>query len=100
MAIEGINITLEEVRNTAKTIKTLNTQLASRLEEIKKEMNALEASWQSEASSTIRSNFNKLAPRFEEYRKTVNSYAIFLDNTVDLYTKTESAINNNANAFL
>lgn len=100
MAIEGINITLEEVANTAKTIKTLNTQLGARLEEIKKEMNALEASWQSEASSAIRSNFNKLAPRFEEYRKIVNSYGTFLENTVEAYTKTESAINNNASAFL
>ena len=33
MSVEGINITLEQVANTAKVIKTLNSQLASKLEE-------------------------------------------------------------------
>ena len=99
MSVEGINITLEQVANTAKVIKTLNSQLASKLEEIRKEMNALDSTWQSEASTTIRANFNKLAPRFEEYRKIVDSYGTFLESTVDAYTKTEAAINNNASAF-
>ena len=99
MSVEGINITLEQVANTAKVIKILNSQLASKLEEIRKEMNALDSTWQSEASTTIRANFNKLAPRFEEYRKIVDSYGTFLESTVDAYTKTEAAINNNASAF-
>ena len=36
MSIEGISINLEEVRATAKTIKTLNSKLATRLDDIKK----------------------------------------------------------------
>lgn len=100
MAIEGINITLDQVSNTAATIKSLNTELDSRLEYIRGEMNALEASWQSEAASTIRSNFTKSAEKFSEYKKIIDSYAIFLEKTVEVYTQTETSINKNANAFL
>ena len=100
MAIDGINITLERVSASSAQIKKLNEQLDRKLEEIKKEMNALESTWQSEAASTIRANFAKSANRFPEYKKIINSYAVFLDKTVEVYTQTETAINNNANAFL
>lgn len=99
MAAEGINISLGEVSKTAGSIKVLNQSLSTRLEEIKKEMDSLATSWQSDASNTIRNNFNALAPRFEEYKNVVDSYAKFLDATVTNYDTTESAINNNASAF-
>mgnify|MGYP002537106890 FL=1 len=54
MAIEGISISLEQVLETARNIKSLNTQIVTRLNEIKREMNSLESSWQSESSTTIR----------------------------------------------
>ena len=97
MSIEGININLEEVRATAKTIKALNSQLATRLDDIKKEMNYLESTWQSQAS--IRTNFKKLESKFQECRKIINSYGTFLETTVDSYTNAESSINSNASAF-
>ena len=99
MSIEGISINLEEVRATAKTIKTLNSKLATRLDDIKKEMNSLESTWQSQASSTIRTNFNKLESKFQECRKIIDSYGTFLETTVDSYTNAESSINSNASAF-
>lgn len=99
MAVEGIKISLGEVSKTASQIRTLNASLSANLEEIKKEMNALSQTWQSDASNTIRANFNTLSPRFEEYRQVVDSYAKFLDNTVTNYNAAETAINNNANAF-
>ena len=99
MAIEGISISLGEVTRTAGTIRTLNASLTARLEEIKNEMNALESTWSSDASNSIRSNFNKFAPRFEQFREVVESYALFLDNTVTNYDTTETGINNNANLF-
>lgn len=99
MAVEGIKITLGEVSKTAGQIRSLNQNLATRLEQIKNEMNALAQTWNSDASNTIRANFNALAPKFEEYRQIVDSYAKFLDNTVTSYDATESAINSNASAF-
>lgn len=99
MTIDGIKISLGEVSKTAGIIRTINKSLSVRLEEIKTEMNKLASSWQSDASDTIRNNFNALAPRFEEYKTIVESYANFLDNTVINYNAAESAINNNASAF-
>lgn len=99
MATEGIKISLGEVTSTANQIRTLNANLAERLEEIKREMNALSSSWNSDASNTIRTNFNALQPRFQAFKEIVDSYAKFLDNTVTNYNSAETAINNNANAF-
>ena len=99
MAIEGISISLEQVLETARNIKSLNTQIVTRLNEIKREMNSLESSWQSESSTTIRANFNKLEAKFENYKNIIDSYGTFLESTVDSYTQTESSINNNASAF-
>ena len=99
MAADGIKITLGEVSKTAGQIRSLNQNLAIRLEEIKKEVNSLASSWNSYSSNTIRGNFNALAPRFEEYRQVVDSYSKFLDNTVTNYNQAETAINNNASSF-
>ncbi len=99
MAVEGIHISLAEVSKTAGTIRTLNTSLDERLNEIKKQMNDLSSTWQSPAAETIRSKFNALVPVFENYKQIVESYAKFLDNTVTSYESTETAINNNASAF-
>jgi WXG100 family type VII secretion target len=99
MAIEGISISLEEVSQVAGSIRTTNSALDARLNDIKTSMNNLAQTWQSPAADTIRSKFNNLVPTFENYKNIVESYAKFLDNTVTSYQSTESAINNNANSF-
>ncbi|WP_338470828.1 pore-forming ESAT-6 family protein [Niallia sp. XMNu-256] len=99
MAAEGINISLAEVTKTAQTIRTLNQSLSEKLTEIKKEMNNLQQPWQSDASNTIREKFNALAPKFDNYEQVINSYATFLDTTVQRYNEAETAINNNASQF-
>ncbi|WP_042462799.1 pore-forming ESAT-6 family protein [Neobacillus dielmonensis] len=99
MSVEGIKISLNEVTSTANQIRTLNNNLAARLDDIKREMNALASTWNSDASNTIRSNFNALQPKFENFREIVTSYATFLDQTVNNYNSSENAINNNASAF-
>ncbi|MDQ6595100.1 MULTISPECIES: pore-forming ESAT-6 family protein [Bacillus] len=99
MTIEGIKIGLNEVTSTASQIRTLNHNLTARLDEIKKEMNALANAWNSDASNTIRNNFNSLVPKFDNFREIVESYGKFLDQTVNSYDSTETAINNNASAF-
>lgn len=99
MAIEGISISTGEVSKTSSSIRTINNNLGTRLQDIKKQMNDLEQAWKSDAGSSIRSKFNALAPKFENYRDIVDSYAKFLDATVTNYETVEAAINNNANAF-
>lgn len=100
MSTEGIQISLGEVAKTASTIRTLNTNLSTQLENIRTEMNSLASTWQSDASETIRSKFNAMAEQqFETYKRIIESYAKFLDDTVTSYDTIETAINNNASAF-
>lgn len=99
MTIEGIQISLAEVSATAQSIRAINDSLSARLEEIRREMNNLSASWQSDASNTIIGKFNALAPKFESFKSIVHSYSVFLDNTVTNYNTAETTLNNNASAF-
>lgn len=96
---DGIKISLDEVSSTAASIRTLNTSMNTTLENIKQEMNNLASTWQSDAGETIRSRFNTMSASFEEYKKIVDSYATFLDDTVSTYETTENTINSNADAF-
>lgn len=99
MAIEGINISLDQVRTTAGSIDSINNDLYSKLQDVKKQMDGLAQSWTSDGSNTIRARFDALQPKFEEYKGVVASYVKFLHNTADTYDQTESNINNNASAF-
>jgi WXG100 family type VII secretion target len=96
---DGINISLGEVSQTAASIRNINQVLDARLSDIKAQMNSLTSTWQSDAANTMVNNFNALVPKFEEYKNVVESYAKFLDYTVNSYDTAETAINNNASAF-
>ena len=99
MANEAIQISLGEVSACASNIRTLNGELSVTLENIKSKMNALAQNWQSEGSETIRANFNNMSASFEDYRAVIDSYAVFLDDTVTAYETTETSISRNADLF-
>ncbi|MFD0671942.1 pore-forming ESAT-6 family protein [Cohnella sp. GCM10027633] len=99
MAAIGIDITLDQLTQTATNINKLNEQLTDRLEFIRKEMKDLSNSWQSEAAEELRKDFESYVPKFEEYRKVVESYATFLTETARLYDETETQLKSNANLF-
>ena len=96
---DEIKISLDEVSNTASSIRTINTSMKTTLETIKTEINALSSTWQSDAGNDIIANFNNMSKSFEEYYKAVDSYATFLDDTVESYTVTEGKVSTNAEAF-
>jgi len=96
---ESIKISTQVLIDTAKEVRTINDNLDSKLEACNKEMNALESTWKSDASTDIRAAMNKLKPRFATFKTVVESYAKFLDNTAQSYESTESAIQTNASAF-
>lgn len=96
----GIQISLTEVSQTAKTIRTLNNSLEAKLNDIKTQMNNLSSTWQSDASSSIRTNFNNMANKqFPTYKKIIEAYAAFLDGTVGAYNAAEEANKKNADMF-
>lgn len=95
----SIKITTGELHNAAEKVRSINATLDTKLAEINKRMNSLEASWTSDAATDIRAAMNALKPRFEEYKNVVESYAKFLVNTAQNYENTEGAVQSNASAF-
>ncbi len=96
---DSIQISTQVLLDTADKVRSINNTLDEKLKEINNSMNSLQSTWKSDGASTIREAMNALNPRFEEYRNVVESYAKFLVNTAQSYESTESAVQNNANAF-
>lgn len=99
MADIGINISTAEVAALASSIRSDNSKMYDDLQAIKKSMDDLANTWQSEAGEAIRSNFTAEAPKFDNYKDIIESYADFLDKTVARYETDEQTITNNANQF-
>lgn len=91
-----IKITFQEVRDKTAQIRSYNETLTQTLESIKSAINALEAEWTSDTSDTIRAKITGMQPKFDSYKEVIESYAKFLDNTVQQYETTESTLNTNA----
>ncbi len=96
---DSIKISTHVLTGTAKTVRDINNDLDSKLKDINKSMNALEATWKSDAASDIRAAMNALQPKFEKYKEIVESYAKFLDMTATNYETTEGTIQTNAGSF-
>lgn len=93
-----ISITFEEVRQKAAQIRSCNETLTQTLQEIKAAINALESEWTSDTSDTIRAKITGMQKTFDSYKGVIESYAKFLDNTVQQYESTESTLNTNASS--
>ena len=96
---DNINVSTQVLMDTAEKVRNINNTIDSKLADINKSMNDLEATWKSDAANDIRAAMNAMKPRFEEYKAVIESYAKFLVNTAQSYESTESAIQTNANAF-
>lgn len=96
---DSIKISTQVLTDTAQKVRDCNTKMDNQLADINKRMNDLESTWQSDAATDIRAAMNALKPKFDEYKKVIESYAKFLDNTAQSYETTEGAIQGNANQF-
>ncbi len=96
---DEFRISTQVLLETADKIKVINNTLDSKLAEINKSMNDLEATFKSDSATEIRSAMNSLKPRFTEYKEVVESYAKHLVNTAQSFESTEAANVANASAF-
>ena len=92
----NIQISLQEVQDTANQLRSLNMLMDEELNAMKSEMNRLDSSWISDGSLEIRNKFNLFSSRFEKQRETINQYAKFLDLAVSSYDTLETTITSNA----
>lgn len=92
----NIQISLQEVQDTANQLRSLNMLMDEELNAMKSEMNRLDSSWISDGSLEIRNKFNLFSSRFEKQKETINQYAKFLDLAVSSYGTLETTITSNA----
>lgn len=92
----NIQISLQEVQDTANQSRSLNMLMDEELNAMKSEMNRLDSSWISDGSLEIRNKFNLFSSRFEKQKETINQYAKFLDLAVSSYDTLETTITSNA----
>lgn len=92
----NIQISLQEVQDTANQLRSLNMLMDVELNAMKSEMNRLDSSWISDGSLEIRNKFNLFSSRFEKQKETINQYAKFLDLAVSSYDTLETTITSNA----
>lgn len=97
--MENINISLAEVQSAANAIQSCNLRIYDLLNNAKKEMDKLQAFWQSESSDTVRQRFALFSGQFETQKEIVDAYVRFLEHTVQTYDSLETAINSNASSF-
>lgn len=94
-----IKITFGEVKTKAGQIRTCNENLSDYLNQIKTKISQLDVEWTSDTSDTIREKINGMQGKFDDYKNIIESYAKFLETTVELYEATESTLNSNASMF-
>ena len=92
----NIQISLQEVQDTANQLRSLNMLMDEELNAMKSEMNRLDSSWISDGSLEIRNKFNLFSSSFEKQKETINQYAKFLDLAVSSYDTLETTITSNA----
>lgn len=96
--MEELKISLAEVSECASKIRNFNQMMYEQLTLMKKDINDTNASWISDAGEAIRNRFNQFSTRFETQKEQIDSYAKFLDQTVDHYNTLESTIHSNASS--
>lgn len=84
----------------ARQISEDNDNLKDTLEEIRNTINALEATYQSNASTAIREKINNMKPRFDQYYQVVDNYVRFIRTTGQAYVAIENVNTREANQFI
>lgn len=97
--MDEIRITLAELSDTAAQMRNYNATLDDILSFVKKTMNDLQVVWESDGEFTLLNAFNKFSTKFIEESEVIESYARFLDDTVNNYDSLESTIVSNATNF-
>ncbi|MBR3202635.1 MAG: pore-forming ESAT-6 family protein [Solobacterium sp.] len=94
--MDNLKISLGQVSDCAAKIRSCNNEMFEDLSRIRKEMDNTSVSWMSDGAEAIRSRFNQFASRFEQQKELIDTYARFLDRTVESYDSLETTITSNA----
>lgn len=92
--INGVKVSIPEIRSTKTSISNDGKEIMAQLQRVKGSMEYLKGTevWSSEGAREIQSKFEVLYPRFQSMKTVIDDYANKLENTINKYDATESAI--------
>lgn len=94
-----IEISLDHLATLVSEIRLENQKLDAAFSDLSTSVQALEESWEGQASRAYHESFLKMTPRFRQYQDVIEAYATFLDQTIENYRMTELALMKNAENF-
>lgn len=87
-----------ELENASQQISAWNDQLYNKLIEFKNMVTSLQETWQSRASERTMEAINNLAPRFEDYKATIDDYVVNMRAIAQEYSDKEGMNATNADS--
>lgn len=94
-----IEISLDHLATLVSDIRLENQKLDDAFSDLSRCIQGLEESWEGEAAIAYHESFIRMTPRFRQYQEVIESYATFLDQTIENYRLTEMALMKNAENF-
>ena len=88
----------QEILSKSGEMKSIRTRLSSIMQDMKGRFQALNSSWDSEASATYQAQFTKTHKDIEEMLNIVDEYTRDLDEVAQNYLTTERKLEDIANS--
>ena len=85
----NVGVSLDVLQSTRGVIREQNSMMASKLSNISSSVSTLRGSWDSPAAQQLEGIASTMSERFEELKKTVESFASFLDQVITNYERGE-----------
>ena len=94
-----LQVDKEALQKTLETVQRKSSQMLEILQGIKETVLQLQGTWASEAGDEIRAAIDAMQQRFDDYKAVTDSYAAFLEKTMDTYFSLETKLTSDASAF-
>lgn len=99
MAVEGIKIDLEKLKEIIGNMKTSQAAIAETLKVIQTEIQNKNDGWDSAAKEKMTEEFTKIIKKNTNFDKDLSEYIKYISSAVSGYETTEQKIKNNAEQF-
>ncbi|MBB5183583.1 WXG100 family type VII secretion target [Catenisphaera adipataccumulans] len=87
-----VQISAEQVRQYAASLRSLNNQVTTIFHDVQARMNTVDQAWRSPASQALLQQFQTLIPAFRNYESALEQYAAFLRQTAQVYQENEQSL--------
>lgn len=99
MAVEGIKIDVDSLKEIIGNMKTAQTAITETLQVIQTEIQNPNDGWDSEAKRKMTEKFSEIIKKNTNFEKDLAAYIKYISSAVSGYETTEQKIKNNAEQF-